>query len=156
MTVEDYLDKPCEAAEMARPVEHYLGVAATLGHPAMMTAQCRKAGQPPGLEPGAPVRATAERVLARVGQEADDALLATPVGGMRLIDYLPSRVLELTVHTLDILAATGSSREAPPSAATVSLRLMADLAVERDRATVLLGSLTGRYPLPPTFNVLPA
>ena len=155
VTVEAYLDKPCEVAEMARPVEYYLRAAATLGDPAMVTARGREAGQALGPDPSAAVRATAERVLARVGREADDALLATPVGGMRLIDYLPSRVLELTVHTLDILAATGSSREAPPSAATVSLRLMADLAVERDRATVLLGSLTGRSPLPPTFNVLP-
>lgn len=155
VTVEAYLDKPCQAAEMARPVEYYLRAAATLGDPAMVTARSREAGQALGPDPGAAVRATAERVLARVGREADDALLATPVGGMRLIDYLPSRVLELTVHTLDILAATGSGGEAPPSAATVSLRLMADLAVERDRATILLGSLAGRGPLPPTFNVLP-
>ena len=87
-----------------------------------------------------------------MGWEAGDALMATAVGWMRLIDYLPSCVLELTVHSLDILAATGSSREAPPGAATLSLRLMADLAVKRDRATVLLGSLTGRSPLPPTFT----
>ena len=155
LTVEAYLDKPCEAAEMARPLEYYIRAAATLGDPAMVTARGREAGQALGLDPSAAVRTTAERVLARVGREPDDALLATPVGGIRLIDYLPSRVLELTVHTADILAAVDSGKEAPSSAARVSLRLMADLAVERGCATFLLGSLTGRNALPPTFNVLP-
>ena len=155
VTVEAYLDRPCEAVELARPLEYYLRAAATLGDPAMVTARGREAGQALGPDPSAAVRGTAQRVLARVDREADDALLATPVGGMRLIDYLPSRILELTVHTLDILAATGSSKPAPPRAATVSLRLLADLAVERGRAAVLLGSLTGRSSLPTTFNVLP-
>lgn len=120
-----------------------------------MTARGQEAGKALGADPSAAVQATAYRVLARVAREADDALLTTPVGGIRLIDYLPSRVLELTVHTVDIAAAVKLNREVPSSAVSVSLRLMADLAVERGCTAPLLRSLTGRGPLPPSFNVLP-
>jgi hypothetical protein len=41
-------------------------------------------------------------VLAQVNTASDAVLVSTPVGGMRLIDYLPSRIFELAVHTLDI------------------------------------------------------
>ena len=155
VTVEAYLDKPAEAADITRPVDYYLRAAASLGDPAVVAARGREAGEALGANPSATVQAIAHRVLARVGREADDALLTTPVGGIRLIDYLPSRVLELTVHTADIVAAVNLDGEAPPSAASVSLHLMADLAVERECATPLLTSLTGRHPLPLAFNALP-
>lgn len=155
VTVETYLDKPAEAAEIVRPVDYYLRAAASLGDPALVAARGREAGEALGVDPGTAVQTAARRVLARVDQEADDALLTTPMGGIRLIDYLPSRVLELTVHTADIVAAVKLDREAPPSAASVSLHLMADLAVARGCATPLLRSLTGRVSLPPAFNVLP-
>ena len=115
VTVEIYLDKPAEAAEMTRPVDYYIRAAASLGDPAMVTARGREAGEALGADPSAAVQATARRVLARVAREADDALLATPVGGIRLIDYLPSRVLELTVRTADIIAAVKLDGEAPPA-----------------------------------------
>ena len=155
VTVEAYLDKPAEAAEMTRPVEYYIRAAASLGDPAVVAARGREAGKALGANPSATVQAIAHRVLARADREADDALLTTPVGGIRLIDYLPSRVLELTVHTADIVAAVKLDSEAPPSATSVSLHLMADLAVERGCATALLRSLTGRHPLPSALNVLP-
>ena len=156
VTVEAYLDKPAEVAEMTRPAAYYLRAAASLGDPAQVTARGREAGRALGPDPSAAVRATAERVLDRVGRESDDALLSTPVGGIRLIDYLPTRVLELTVHAGDIAAAMNADRDAlPPGAAAVSLRLLADIAVERGCATVVLRSLTGRCSQPPTFNVLP-
>lgn len=155
VTVETYLDKPAEAADMTRPVDYYLRAAAALGDPAMVAARGREAGEALGADPGTAVQATAQRVLARVDREADDVLLTTPVGGIRLIDYLPSRVLELTVHTADIVAAVKFDKEAPPSALSVCLHLIADLVVERGCPTILLRSLTGRGPLPPAFNALP-
>ena len=155
VTVEAYLDNPAEAAEMTRPVEYYIRAAASLGDPAMVAARGREAGKALGADPSIAIQTTACRVLARVDREADDVLLTTPVGGIRLIDYLPSRVLELTVHTSDIVAAVKLDSEAPPSATSVSLHLMADLAVEHGYATPLLLSLTGRGPLPSAFNMLP-
>ena len=89
VTVEAYLDKPCQAAEMTRPVEYYLRAAATLGDPAMVTARGREAGQALGPDPGAAVRATAERVLARVGREAGRCP-AGHAGGRDAADRLPA------------------------------------------------------------------
>ena len=155
VTVETYLEIPTKAAEMMRPVDYYLRAAASLGDPAKVAARGRTAGEALGANPIVVLQATAQRVLARVTREADDALLATPVGGIQLIDYLPSRVLELTVHTRDIAAALQLDKNPPLSAASVTLHLMADLAVESGCATTLLGSLVGRHPLPPAFNVLP-
>ena len=155
VTVETYLDIPAAAAEMTRPVDYYLRAGASLADPAKVAARGRAAGEALAADPSSAVRAAALRVLDLVARKADDALLATPVGGIRLIDYLPSRVLELTVHTADIAAALNLDGEAPLSAVSVSLHLMADLAVECGYATPLLGSLTGRHPLPPAFNVLP-
>lgn len=155
VTVETYLDKPAGTVGMTRPVDYYIRAATALGDPAMVAARGREAGEALGANPRTAVQATAQRVLARVDREADDALLTTPVGGIRLIDYLPSRILELTVHTADIAAALKLDREAPRSATSVSLHLMADLAVERGCTMPLLLSLAGRHPLSPAFNVLP-
>ena len=49
-------------------------------------------------------------MLKRVAREPDDASVATPFGTMTLVDYLPSRVFELTVHRLDVVTATGIDR----------------------------------------------
>ena len=84
--VEAYLNRPCEAAERRRPVEYCIRAAATTGHPAMAIARDREAGQALGPNPGAAVRDTAEGVLARVGREAEDDPLVTPVEGMSVID----------------------------------------------------------------------
>ena len=155
VTVENYLEMPVETVEITRPVDYYVRAAASLGDPAKVAARGRAAGEALGADPIVAVRAAAQRVLARVTREADDALLGTPVGGIRLIDYLPSRVLELTVHTRDIAAALQLDQDPPPGAASVSLHLMADLAVECGCAATLLGSLAGRHSLPPAFSVLP-
>ena len=87
---------------MPRPVDYFLRAMASIGDPAVVAARGREAGQALGHNPLATVRETSKRVLARVNQTPDEARLTTPVGGMRLIDYLPSRVFELTIHTLDL------------------------------------------------------
>ena len=73
---------------------------------------------------------------------------------MRLIDYLPSRIFELAVHTLDIAAALPVVVTLPETAAAVALHLLADLAVQPGRAASLLLAATGRHALPAGFNVL--
>lgn len=52
-----------------------------------------------GPDVGGAIAEIAHRVVTRVDSEHPDALVATPVGGLRLIDYLPTRTFELTVHT---------------------------------------------------------
>lgn len=55
-----------------------------------------------------------DRVLARLAATPDDAPCTTPLGTSRLADELPSRVGELTVHTLDLVKAVGPGEPTPP------------------------------------------
>jgi hypothetical protein len=73
---------------------------------------------------------------------------------MRLRDYLPTRVFELVVHTLDLAAALGLEAEPPPDALAVCLELAASLAQRRGAGPAVLMALSGRRPLPPDFSLL--
>ncbi len=124
LTVEVYLDKPAAGAGVGSAVEYFRLVSASVGDPA------------------------------RVAQRGRDALAGTPVGGMRLVDYLPTRTFELTVHTCDLAAALGRPLDVPESAATQSLAVLGGLAVQAGVAPLLLLSATGRRQLPAGFSVL--
>jgi hypothetical protein len=73
---------------------------------------------------------------------------------MRFIDYLPSRIFELAVHTLDIAAALPVTVTLPETVAAVALHLLADLAAQSAKAAAILLAATGRRPLPTGFSVL--
>jgi hypothetical protein len=81
----------------------------------------RQVGLELGEKPALVIRETVERVLAGLEQIPNNAILGVPVGGMRLIDYLPTRAFELTIHTLDIAAAIGKEVEPPPAAMEMTL-----------------------------------
>ena len=98
--------------------------------------------------------AGAARVVARVQRAADTDLVGTPAGGMTLIAYLPTRVFELAIHTLDLAAALGVAGSLPDAAAAVTLDLVAALARRRGRDTELLLAATGRGALPAGYTVL--
>ena len=46
-------------------------------------------------------------VAAAVESAEDGALVQTPAGGMRLVDWLETRTFELAVHGLDVVGAVG-------------------------------------------------
>src|SRR5438876_2748890 len=138
LTVEMYLAQPAVQRELMRPVDYFRRAQAGLADPASVAARGREAGVALGSDPIAAVRDIAIRVLAQVNTASDDVLVSTPVGGMRLIDYLPSRVFELTVHTLDLAAALSVAVTLPETAAAVALHLLADLAIQPGKAAVLL------------------
>jgi uncharacterized protein (TIGR03083 family) len=154
LTVELYLAKPAVQREVVRPVDYLLRAQAGLADPASVAARGREAGVALGSDPIAAVRDIAARVLAQVQTASDEALLSTPVGGMRLIDYLPSRIFELAVHTLDIAAALPVMVTLPAPVAAVALYLLADMALQSDKAATLLLAATGRRALPAGFWVL--
>ena len=154
LTVEQYLAQPAAQREVMRPVDYYLRAQAGLADPASVAARGREAGVALGSEPIAAVRDIAARVLAQVKTASDEALVSTPVGGMRLIDYLPSRIFELAVHTLDLAAALPVTVTLPETVAAVTLHLLADMALQPDKAAALLLAATGRRALPAGFSVL--
>ncbi len=98
--------------------------------------------------------AEAELVLCRTPA---NAIVATPVGGMRLIDYLPTRIVEMVVHGIDLSDAVDVEPGVPATALGVTLETLADLAVVRpegiDPASIVR-ALTGRGRLPESANLL--
>jgi uncharacterized protein (TIGR03083 family) len=154
LTVEAYVDKPAGQVEVERPVDYFLRAKASLADPAAVAARGREAGQALGADPAGMVRDIAGRVLVRLKEVPDTAVVGTPVGGMRLIDYLPSRIFELVVHTLDLAAALSLEVTLPNTATTVSMHLLADLALQPGKAAPLLLAATGRSTLLGGYSVL--
>ncbi|MDA8072201.1 MAG: maleylpyruvate isomerase N-terminal domain-containing protein [Actinomycetota bacterium] len=154
LTVEAYLGTPASEAEVTSAVEYFRRVLASSGDPAAVAQRGRDAGAALGEDPAGAVREISERVLARLHGESGDALLATPAGGMRLADYLPTRTFELTVHTCDLAAALGAPLDVPDLAAVETLEVLVGLASRANLAGPLLLAATGRQPLPAGFSVL--
>jgi uncharacterized protein (TIGR03083 family) len=107
-----------------------------------------------GEDPVGTVRRRARSALAAVEAAPPGAVCVTAVGTLSLGDYLGTRVVELTVHTLDLAAAVEVDAEPPEAAARVSLIVLSALAAQPSSA-VLLRALTGRAALPQGFNVFP-
>jgi hypothetical protein len=154
VTVEAYLGKAATSAEVTSPVEYFRLVLASSGDPAAVAQRGRDAGAALGKDPASAVGEISQRVIAQIHAESGDALLTTPVGGMRLVDYLPTRTFELTVHTCDLAAALGAPLDLPDAAAVETLKVLGGLASRSDLAGPLLLAATGRQPFPAGFSVL--
>jgi len=113
----------------------------------------REAGARLGPDPAREVERMARQALERVaGRRARDRI-ATPVGPLRVDDYLATRVVELTVHTLDLARALGWDLTPPRSAMRTTLQVLADLALERGQGPTVALALSGRIPLPQGFSL---
>ncbi len=154
LTVEAYLGMPASVVEVTSPVDYFRLVLASTGAPGAVAQRGRDAGAALGADPPSAVGEIAERVLARVHSASGDEMLTTPVGGMRLADYLPTRTFELTVHTCDLAVALDAPLDAPAVATAQSLELVGELASRSGLAAPLLLAATGRRPLPAGFSVL--
>lgn len=158
LTVETYLGPtiPGTAVEIAVPsaADYYVLALASLGDPSMVAQRGRDAGAALGGDPAHRVSVIADRVLLLVDGVDGDAVVAAPVGAMRLADYLPTRIFELTVHTCDLATSQGVPARVPDAVASVSLHLLGDLAVRKGLAAALLLAATGRGSLPAGFTVL--
>lgn len=154
LTVETYLDRPAETADVTSPVGYFDQVLAATGDPAAVAQRGRDAGQALGPDPEEAVAVIAERVLPRVRAAAAEELLTTPAGGMRLGDYLPTRTFELVVHTCDLATALGREGEVPGPAARQALTVLGGLTERSGQAAPLLLAATGRGALPAGFTVL--
>ena len=73
---------------------------------------------------------------------------------MKLIDYLPTRVFELTIHSLDIIGAVGMREEPPPGPMEATLYLLVDRALAMGKATEIALAATGRSTLPEGFSLV--
>ena len=152
ITVETYLNQPAETEDVPTPEAYYLGIANV--DAAAVAERGRAAGVALGADPVGFIDALIARVLP-AADRPDNPLITTVAGGMRLTNYLPTRTLELVVHSLDIAAAIG--RPAPEfgeQVLTEVIGLAAGAAVLQGRGPDLLLALTGRGQLPAGFSVV--
>ena len=139
-------------------VEEYATVGSArvgIGTASEIVERGRQAGYALGEEPLAAVRQITERVLARVDGLPDEHELRTSTGTISLGAYLPSRVAEVTVHTMDLGRALGVPVAPGDAAARVTLDWLMALAVRQGRAREVIDGLTGRSSLESGFSLVP-
>ena len=120
ITVCTYLKTTAERADVASPQDYYALIrdSGWIAGPAEIVERGRQAGRDLGSDPAATIDAWADRALADVAA-VDDPLIAVIGGlGIRLHTYLPTRVFELAVHSLDIARARGSRSGRRPRCST--------------------------------------
>jgi hypothetical protein len=120
---------------------------------AASTALGRRDATALGDDPGAAVRAMANAAEAALAEVSDDDIVESAAGGMRVVDWLPTRTFELVVHGLDISAATGIAFQPSGAALADATALAARLAVAAGDGVVVLRALTGRGGLPAGYAV---
>ncbi len=143
LTVEEYAARPADDVAADSPAA-YFRAARVFAQGPEVAERGRAAGRALGADPAAEVAAIAERVVALLRDLDPEQRVTTIVGGMRLVDYLPTRTFELAVHTADIAAATGAPLDVPAAAAREALAIAGELAVQSGRAGPLLLAATGR------------
>ena len=151
-TVREYLDRSVHGEPVAGPAGYFrLALERTTDD--AIARRGREAGARLGPAPAEAVEEMARQALTRVARHRGRALVATPVGPMRLDDYLATRVVELTLHTLDLARALGREPHPPREAMRATLHVLADLALERDAGPTVALALGGRIPLPEGFSL---
>jgi len=155
VTVSTYLAQRAPAVEVPTPEAYYAAIARTGGATGEAVAQRGiAAGAALGDDPAAAFRALRDDAADVLGRTGDDEVVPTVAGGMRVRDYLPTRIFELAVHGADIGAATGLPVAFAPAVLADAAVLAARVSVELGRGPELLAALTGRGALPPGFSVV--
>jgi hypothetical protein len=121
---------------------------------AASTDAARRDGESLGDEPGVAVRSLIAEVTALLADVADDDVVVTAGGGMRVAAWLPTRILELTVHGHDTAAAAGVAFSPDVEAVAAAAALAARIGVAMGEGDTVLRALTGRAVLPAGFSVL--
>ncbi|MGK5681603.1 maleylpyruvate isomerase N-terminal domain-containing protein [Actinoplanes sp. URMC 104] len=119
--------------------------------PEAVYAVVTDAGFDGALDTVGELAARATQALAAAG---DDDVVATPVGGMRVRDWLPTRTFELVVHGTAVAAAADVPAGFDAAAVSEAAVLATRIAVALGEGEAVLSALTGRSPLPGKFSVL--
>jgi uncharacterized protein (TIGR03083 family) len=106
-----------------------------------------------GDDPASTVKTASEAAISLVERSAAEATVGSPAGTLTLARYLPSRIAELAVHTLDLANAIGSDARLPSHIVTEALLFTARHAAARPSGQEVLLALTGRGPLPAGYSI---
>ncbi|NMR29756.1 maleylpyruvate isomerase N-terminal domain-containing protein [Crystallibacter degradans] len=151
VTVLTYLERPAQNIDVESTAAYYAGLDFTSSPD--ITARAVAAGEELGPAP----LETVDRLLAQLGSVVpvvSDRVIETIAGGMRFSDYLPTRIFELAVHSLDLAAACGVPASLSPEVEMAAMKVAMEIAAARGDGSLLLLALTGRASLPPGFSVV--
>lgn len=158
-TLAEYAAQPTsEPAEIADASAYYAAarrLADTAGLNETVRARGVEAGVALGADPPTTLRTWLAAARAALAEVEGDPVVPTALGRMRLSTYLPTRVVELTVHTLDLAVALGVPPAVPAESLAATAAVAAQVGVALGRGPELLLGLTGRRPLPGGFSVVP-
>jgi uncharacterized protein (TIGR03083 family) len=152
--VAEFSQQRANKIDVESAAQHYHVSLSVEGINDAIAERGRVAGQGLGDDVTTMLRASIEATLAVLKTTPDNAVIAYPNGGIKLEHYLETRVLELVVHTVDILVATGIEIEPPRQALSCTLHLLADLAVDSGIGSQLALLVTGRRVIHDRFSVL--
>jgi uncharacterized protein (TIGR03083 family) len=145
VTVSEYLRRPAPSVEVQTAVDYVAGLASAAADDGV-TRRGVEAGERLGEDPAGAVRLLLDAVTDDLSGADPDQLVTTYGGGMRLVDYLPTRSFELVVHGLDIAAAVPVPWTPPPAALAEAVGIASQVALRRGEGAVLLRLVTGREP----------
>jgi uncharacterized protein (TIGR03083 family) len=155
LTVQQFTSRDATLiAEVPSSVAYSQRAFAGEGTNARVAERGRQTAQSLGPDLPSAVARLASEVSALIDALPDDHIFASLIGGITLVDYLPTRTVELVVHTLDLQAATGIKGEPPRDAMLSTLHLLAELAVDTPNAGHLALLATGRDAWVGPFSVI--
>lgn len=151
---KDYAEATGGRIDTQSGAEYYANAMSTPGIDEQIAQRARESMSELGSDPASTVAATSRAVLDAIAPLGAEHPFVTPYGTLALGDYLPTRVLELVTHTLDLTRAIGAPGEPPPSALRTTMALLGELAAHGQAAGDVVLALTGRRALPAGFTVL--
>jgi uncharacterized protein (TIGR03083 family) len=156
ITVSTYLQTTAEREDIGTPEEYYVRVnPSVLGiDSSAVLERGRQAGVDLGDDPVAAVDGLVERVLGELAVAGDPLIQVIGGLGIRLHSYLPTRVFELAVHSLDIARAAGLNFTLPEDVLADAAVLATRVGVALGQGETVLTALTGRGALPAAFSVV--
>ena len=152
-TVVGYSEKPAPQVDVESSTQWILNVRQN-GSADRVAELGRSAGLEIMDNPQMMVRGFLNMAKDRVNELDDDFILATPQGGMRLVDYLQLRTMELIIHGSDFARALGVEAAPPATGTQIALQVLSGVAVAEGRGPALADALTGRTALPAGYNLL--
>jgi uncharacterized protein (TIGR03083 family) len=156
ITVSTYLQHPADREDVTSAADYYAQIreyASKAGTEAI-NERGRQAGRDLGEDPVAAIDTLVQQVLGELDGVGDPLIEVIGGLGIRLSNYLPTRVFELAVHGLDIGRAAGIDVTLPSDVLMEATVLAARIGVILGVGQPVLLSLTGRTALPPSFSVV--
>lgn len=155
LTLETYLSAPPAVEDNLPDAEaYYVRVLGEYTDNEAIAARGVAAGDALTPDSGIEFAAALDRGMALIRESGPHRLVAVGDFGIRLEEYLRTRVFELVIHGMDIAKATGLEHGLSDAVIAEVADLSARVAVRKGFGQDILFALTGRRPLPGRFSIL--